>query len=427
MEAHRADAFFKTDVPGARVPRVTFADVQAARRVLEDPLEQGTIEKTPVMRAEALSQATVADVFLKLENLQRTGSFKVRGAYNRIANLTKDEKAAGVICASAGNHAQGVALAARELGVDAIICMPQDAPISKVQATRELGGDVVLHGENYNAAYDHARALETEHGYAFVHPYDDPLVVAGQGTLGLELLEQLDRIDTVLVGVGGGGLLAGIATAIKHESPQTRVIGIEPQGANALATSLQEGKNITLDTVDTIADGLATRSAGDIAYDAAQDLVDDVLVVNDDAIARAILTLLETEKTVAEGAGATGPAALLEDALDVQGERVACIISGGNIDVTLLANIIDRGLKRSGRALTIEVPLQDRPGSLHHVLGLIADTRANIKEIEHNRRRLDVGLKTALVRIDIETRGPTHADALIDTLQQAGYDARIEP
>lgn len=409
------------------MPRVTVDDIKAARAILKDPLDRGIIEETPLLRGEALSKATGADVYLKLENLQHTGSFKVRGAYNRIANLNQDEKDAGVICASAGNHAQGVALAARELGVEAVICMPEDAPISKVQATRDLGADVVLHGENYNAAYDHARELENEHGYAFVHAYDDPLVVAGQGTLGLELLDQLDHVDTVLVGVGGGGLLAGIATAIKHQSPRTRVIGIEPEGANALTVSLEKGQHVTLDTVDTIADGLATRSCGDIAYATAKEHVDDVLTVDDDAIARAILTLLETEKTVVEGAGAVGPALLLEDALDVHDETVACILSGGNIDVTLLANIIDRGLARSGRSLSIEVPLADRPGTLNEVLTILADTRANVTEVEHNRRRLDVGLKTAIVRIEMETRGPDHVDEILERLNQAGHDVAKGP
>ncbi len=401
--------------------------IENARDILEDPITRGIIQETPVLRGEALSKATGAEIFLKLENLQHTGSFKVRGAYNRIANLTQDEANAGVICASAGNHAQGVALAAREQNVNATICMPEDAPISKVQATRDLGGNVILHGENYNAAYDHARSLETKHGYAFVHAYDDPLVVAGQGTLGLELLDQLDHIDTVLIGVGGGGLLAGIATAIKHETPDTRVIGIEPQGANALSMSLQKGNKVTLDTVDTIADGLATRSCGTIAYDTAQHLVDDVISVDDDAIAHAILTLLETEKTVVEGAGAVGPAALLEGTLNVRNETVACIISGGNIDVTLLANIIDRGLTRSGRSLSIEVPLADRPGTLNEVLTILADTRANVTEVEHNRRRLDVGLKTAIVRIEMETRGPDHVNEILERLNQAGHDVAKGP
>ncbi len=420
------DAFIKANPPAGHVTSVTLEMIQAAHETLADPLKRGVIEHTPVLRAEKLSEATGAEVFLKLENLQHTGSFKVRGAYNRIANLSADDREAGVICASAGNHAQGVALAAREQGVHAVICMPEDAPISKVQATRELGGEVVLEGENYNAAYEHARALEQDHGYAFVHPYDDPLVVAGQGTLGVELVDQVEDLDAVLVGVGGGGLLAGIATAVHSLSPQTRVIGIEPEGANALARSLEQGRKVTLEGVDTIADGLATRSCGDIAYEVAQGIVDEVVVVDDDAIARAILDLLESEKTVTEGAGAVGPAALLEGAVDVEDQRVACVVSGGNIDVTMLANIIDRGLVRSGRSLAIEVPLADRPGSLHEVLGLLAQTRANITEIEHNRRRLDVGVNTALVRIEVETRGPEHVDELMDRLHEAGYDARLD-
>jgi threonine dehydratase len=407
------------------VPAVGPAEVEAAREVLADPLERGVIEDTPTLRAEALGEQVNAEVFLKLENLQRTGAFKVRGAWNRIQALSEAEREAGVVAASAGNHAQGVALAAREQDVRAVICMPEDAPISKVQATRDMGAEVVLEGADYNEAYDRAREIEDDRGLAFVHPYDDPRVVAGQGTIGLELVETLDDLDTVLVCVGGGGLLAGVATAVKARSPGTRVIGVEPEGACALERSLEAGERVTLDRVDTIADGLATRSCGEIAFEVAREHVDRVVTVDDDAIARAILHLLETEKTVAEGAGAAGPAALLEGAVDVEGERVAGLLSGGNIDVTLLSSIIARGRARSGRALEIEVPLPDRPGALHDVLGVVADTRANIEEIEHDRRRLDLGLKTALVRIALETRGPDHVDELLDRLREAGYEARV--
>ncbi|PSG96653.1 threonine ammonia-lyase [Thermoplasmatales archaeon SW_10_69_26] len=400
-------------------------DVEAARQTLADPLQRGVVEHTPTMQSEALSEATGADVHLKLENLQRTGAFKIRGAYNRISALDEASREAGVVCASAGNHAQGVALAARDQGVEAVICMPEDAPISKVQATRELGAEVVLEGRDYNEAYDRAREIEADRGLAFVHPYDDPDVVAGQGTIGLEILEAVPDVDTVLVCVGGGGLLAGIATAIKAQRPDTRVIGVEPTGADALHRSLAAGERVELDAVDTIADGLATRSCGEIAFQVAREHVERVVTVDDDAIAGAILHLLEDEKSLVEGAGAAAGAALLADTLDVEGETLAALVSGGNIDVTLLDNIIDRGLARSGRHLEIEVPLPDRPGTLQKLLDVIAASRANILEIEHNRRRLDVALNVALVRVSLETRGPEHVDELLATLEDAGYDARV--
>jgi threonine dehydratase len=404
---------------------VGIGDVEAARQTLADPLQRGVVEHTPTMHSEALSEATGADVHLKLENLQRTGAFKIRGAYNRISALDEASREAGVVCASAGNHAQGVALAARDQGVEAVICMPEDAPISKVQATRELGAEVVLEGRDYNEAYDRAREIEADRGLAFVHPYDDPDVVAGQGTIGLEILEAVPDVDTVLVCVGGGGLLAGIATAIKAQRPDTRVIGVEPTGADALHRSLAAGERVELDAVDTIADGLATRSCGEIAFQVAREHVERVVTVDDDAIAGAILHLLEDEKSLVEGAGAAAGAALLADTLDVEGETLAALVSGGNIDVTLLDNIIDRGLARSGRHLEIEVPLPDRPGTLQKLLDVIAASRANILEIEHNRRRLDVALNVALVRVELETRGPEHVDELLATLEDAGYDARV--
>jgi threonine dehydratase len=404
---------------------VGIGDVEAARQTLADPLQRGVVEHTPTMHSEALSEATGADVHLKLENLQRTGAFKIRGAYNRISALDEASREAGVVCASAGNHAQGVALAARDQGVEAVICMPEDAPISKVQATRDLGAEVVLEGRDYNEAYDRAREIEADRGLAFVHPYDDPDVVAGQGTIGLEILEAVPDVDTVLVCVGGGGLLAGIATAIKAQRPDTRVIGVEPTGADALHRSLAAGERVELDAVDTIADGLATRSCGEIAFQVAREHVERVVTVDDDAIAGAILHLLEDEKSLVEGAGAAAGAALLADTLDVEGETLAALVSGGNIDVTLLDNIIDRGLARSGRHLEIEVPLPDRPGTLQKLLDVIAASRANILEIEHNRRRLDVALNVALVRVELETRGPEHVDELLATLEDAGYDARV--
>jgi threonine dehydratase len=404
---------------------VSVTELEQARQRLADPIREGAIHETPVVESEPISRATGGRVHLKLENLQRTGSFKVRGAYNKIAALGDEQCSRGVIAASAGNHAQGVALAAQRLGVDATICMPEDAPISKIQATRNLGAKVVLEGEDYNEAYDRAREIEIQKGRAFVHPYDDPHVIAGQATVGTELVGELGQLDAVLVCVGGGGLLAGVATAVHHHAPDTDVVAVEPTGADALTRSLAAGQRVTLDSVDTIADGLATRSCGKLPFAIAQQLVDVAVTVDDDAIARAILHLLESEKSVVEGAGAAATAALLEDKVDVEDREVAVTVSGGNIDVTLLANVIDRGLARSGRSLEIEVPLKDRPGSLHDVLGIIAETRANIEEIEHSRRRLDVAVNQAVVRIEMETRGPDHVDELLTRLEDAGYKVEV--
>jgi threonine dehydratase len=405
---------------------VGIADVDEARKVLADPFERGVIERTPTVPSESLSERVGAEVHLKLENLQRTGAFKVRGAYNKITSLSPQARQRGAVCASAGNHAQGVALAAKDLGVDALICMPEDAPISKIQATRQLGAEVVLEGRDYDEAYERARELEDERGLTFVHPYDDPAVIAGQGTTGLELVEAVAELDTVLVGIGGGGLAAGIATAIAGRSPDTRVVGVEPEGADAMYRSLREDERVRLQHVDTIADGLATRVPGETTFQIARERIDEVVRVDDDAIARAILHQLEHEKMVVEGAGAVPAAALLEDEIAVEDERVGLVVSGGNIDVTLLENIIERGLSRSGRHLAIEVPLPDRPGTLNGLLDVIAASRANIVNIKHDRRRLDTGLKHALVHVEMETRGPDHVDELLADLEDAGYEVRVD-
>lgn len=404
---------------------VTLEDVEAARETLHDAVERGVIKRTPTVRSDALSEATGGKVHLKLENLQRTGSFKVRGAYNKIANLGEAERRRGVIAASAGNHAQGVALAARDLDVPATIFMPEDAPLAKVQATRRLGAKVVLQGADYNEAFEHAEALVEAEDRVLVHPYDDPLVIAGQGTLGLELLEALPDLDLVVAGVGGGGLLSGIAVAVRGSS-DARVIGVEPTGAAAMSQSLAKGERVRLDRVDTVADGLATRDAGVLTFELCNALVDRVLTVEDNAIANAILFLLEREKSLAEGAGAAASAALLDGALEVQDQRVASVVSGGNIDVTLLEHVIDRGLVRSGRYLKIEVPLGDRPGALRDLLDVLAESRANVHRVTHNRRRADVGVRQVLVRVEAETRGHEHTAEVLGALRDAGYLVSVE-
>ena len=405
---------------------VTLADIERARVVLADPLARGVIKRTPTIRSDALSERLGGAVHLKLENLQRTGAFKVRGAYNRIHALSDAERSRGVIAASAGNHAQGVALAARDQGVPAVICMPEDAPLAKVAATKALGAEVILHGTDYLAAYEHAVELGKERGLTFVHAYDDPLIVAGQGTIGLELLDAVEDLDTVVVSVGGGGLIAGIAAAIKARSPDTQVIGVEPEGASAFHASRAAGKRVRLDRVDTMADGLATRETGELTWALCEELVDEIVTVPEPAIANAILFLLEHEKAVVEGAGAAAVAALLEGLVPVEGRTVAAVVSGGNIDVTLLEHVIDRGLVRSGRYLKFDVPLSDKPGALRDLLDVLARTKANVHRVDHSRKRADIGVRQVLVRVEAETRGPEHREAVLAALAGAGYLVSVE-
>ncbi|WP_276254884.1 threonine ammonia-lyase [Halomontanus rarus] len=394
-----------------------YSDVLAARdRVTE------TSRHTPLERSYTYSDMTGADVHLKLENFQRTGAFKIRGATNRIATLSEAEKDAGVVTASAGNHAQGVALAATRAGVDSTIVMPENAPISKVKATESYGAAVVLEGRDYAEAADRAHEIEREEGRTYVHAFDDEYVMAGQGTIGLEILEDCPDVDTVVVPIGGGGLISGIATAIKAEHPDVRVIGVQAEGASSAASSLEKGERITLDAVDTMADGIATRSIGEETFRVIEARVDEVVTVSDPEIAMAVVYLLERSKTLVEGAGAVPLAALLFEAFDVEaGETVVPVISGGNIDLNTLTTVIMRGLVETGRYLKIRTVLKDRPGALEDLLAVLSAYRANIYAIQHDRTSRDIGMSDTEVEIDLETRGHEHVRELIDAMEGRGY------
>jgi threonine dehydratase len=400
---------------------LSLADIEAAReRVTRIARE------TPLDHSRTFSAMTGADVHCKLETLQRTGSFKIRGATNRLATLPDEELAAGVVAASAGNHAQGVALAAAEFGVDATIVMPENAPISKVHATEGYGANVVLHGGDYEAAAARAREIEAETGATFVHAFDDEAVMAGQGTLGLELSEQCPDLDTVVVPIGGGGLIAGVATALQAHDASIRVIGVQADGAASVPESLERGAIYERASVDTIADGIATRKVGEKPFAVIRERVDEVVTVSDDAIASAVAYLLERSKLLVEGAGAAPLAALLDGRFDyADGETIAVPLCGGNIDLNVLTTVIMRGLVEWGRYTRLRTTLKDRPGALDELLGIIADHRANIYAIRHDRTARDVAVNAAEVELDLETRGAEHVATLVEALEAAGYSTEL--
>ena len=396
-------------------------DVLAARdRVAK------TTRHTPLEYSHTFSAMTGADIHLKLELFQRTGAFKLRGATNRIATLSASERENGVVTASAGNHAQGVALAANRIGVGSTIVMPEHAPISKVKATRSYGGDVVLHGEDYDEAAERAHEIEREQGRTYVHAFDDEYVMAGQGTIGLEIYGDLPEVETVVVPIGGGGLISGIATALKGQDESIRVVGVQAEGAASVAESLEKGERVERDGVETIADGIATRTVGERTFELIQERVDEVVTVSDSEIAVALTTLLERSKTLTEGAGAVALAAITERKLDyADDETMVPALCGGNIDLNTLTNVIMRGLVETGRYLRIRTVLKDRPGALEELVGVISDLDANIYAIEHDRTNRDVTMNDAEVELDLETRGPDHVEALLSALREAGYPVDV--
>src|SRR6056297_1268887 len=386
----------------------------------------GVARVTPLEYSHAFSEQTGAAVHLKLENFQRTGSFKIRGAINRIATLSTAEREAGVVTASAGNHAQGVALAATRAGVDSSIVMPKHAPISKVKATRRYGGEVVLHGVDYSEAQTRAHEIQQREDRTYVHAFDDEAVMAGQGTLGLEILDQQPDVETVVVPIGGGGLIAGIATAIKTQRPDVRIVGVQAEGAASVPASLEQGDIHTRESVDTVADGIATRSVGERTFEVIQERVDEVVTVSDEEIALAVTLLLERSKTLVEGAGAVALAAVLEDRFDyADGEVIVPALCGGNIDMNVLTTVILRGMIRMGRYLKITTVLKDQPGALEGLIGIIADYGANIYAIHHERASREIGMSDTEVEIELETHGPQHAADLLDALEAEGYAVDI--
>lgn len=360
-------------------------------------------------------------LFLKPENQQRTGAFKLRGAYYKISQLTEEEKARGVIACSAGNHAQGVALGATRSGIKSIICLPAGAPISKVTATKNYGAEVVMVPGVYDDAYKKAVELRDEHGYTFVHPFDDPQVIAGQGTIGLEIYEEMPDVEAVVVPIGGGGLIAGVAFALKNINPDIKVYGVQAEGAPSMYESVKRGEKVHLDSVSTIADGIAVKEPGELTFELVRHYVDDVVTVSEDEIAAAILALIEQKKLVAEGAGAVAVAAVMFDKLPVTGKKTVALVSGGNIDVTSLNRVITRGLVKGGRDCTITLDLSDKPGQLSKVCAVIGELGANIISVTHERNAPDTQINGCLLRAELETRNHQHIEDIKKGLAEAGF------
>lgn len=378
------------------------------------------IRETDLIAAPNLKQG--CNVYLKTENLQVTGSFKIRGSYFKISQLTEEEKQKGVIACSAGNHAQGVALAATKNGIKSIICLPDGAPISKVEATKRYGAEVCLVKGVYDDAYNKALELKDEKGLTFIHPFNDPDVIAGQGTIGLEILNQLPSADVVVVPIGGGGLISGIAYTIKQLKPNCKVYGVQAAGAPSMEHSIADGEIETLDYVNTIADGIAVKTPGSLTYDICNQYVDGIVTVTDDEIALAILTLLEQQKLIAEGAGAVPVAAVMNGKIpDVDGKNVVCVVSGGNIDVTILSRVIERGLKMGGRTADIVIALSDKPGQLSGVSQIVAEQGANVVSVNYDSTDLDMNITDCYLKIGVETRNFEHIVAVKKALTDAGF------
>ena len=380
---------------------------------------KNVIRETDLIRAPKINRE--AEIYLKTENLQNTGSFKLRGAYYKISQLSEEEKAKGVIACSAGNHAQGVALAAQQSGIPAIICIPDGAPISKVENTKSYGARVELVKGVYDDAYRRACELQQETGCTFIHPFDDPDVIAGQGTIGLELLNQLSDMDAVIVPVGGGGLISGVAFAIKSLNPNVKVYGVQAAGAPSMAHALEKGEPEALDRVSTFADGIAVKCPGDLTFALTQKYVDGVVTVTDDEIATAVLTLIEEQKLIAEGAGAVAVAAAMFNKVDVKGKKVVCLVSGGNIDVTILSRVITRGLVKTGRVADMTIELADKPGQLREIAAIIADLGGNVIHVRHDHGGADTDIDGCYLSIQMETRNHQHVEEIRSAISAAGY------
>lgn len=395
---------------------LTLDRVYKAKRVLSE-----VVRETDMILSKNLCPNS--NIYLKTENLQITGSFKVRGSYFKISQLSDEEKAKGVIACSAGNHAQGVALAATKNGIKSLICLPDGAPISKVEATKRYGAEVCMVKGVYDDAYKKALELKDEKGYAFIHPFDDPDVIAGQGTIGLEILDQLPDTDAVVVPIGGGGLIAGVAYTIKQINPNCKVYGVQACGAPSMEKSVSDGKIETLEKVQTIADGIAVKTPGNLTFDLVNKYVDGIYTVSDDEIALAILTLIEQEKLIAEGAGAVPVAAVMNGKIpDIEGKKVCCLVSGGNIDVTILSRVIERGLKMGGRTANITIALSDKPGQLMGVSQIIAQLGANVVSVNYDSTDLDMNITDCYLNIGVETRDYQHIAQVKQALKDAGFE-----
>ena len=360
-------------------------------------------------------------LYLKTENLQLTGSFKLRGAYYKISQLTSEQRQAGIIACSAGNHAQGVALAASRMGIRSIVCMPDGAPISKVEATKALGAEVCLVKGAYDDAYAHACKLQEESGMTFIHPFNDDEVIAGQGTIGLEILDQLADVDAVICPIGGGGLISGVAYAIKNLNPSVKVYGVQAENAPSMAESLRKGETITLDTVQTFADGIAVKHPGDTTFEIVGKYVDQVVTVSEDETAAAILALIEKQKLIAEGAGAVSVAAAMFGKLPIEGKKVVCIVSGGNIDVNILSRVITRGLVTAGRNAMLQIALEDKPGQLLGVSQIVSECGANVVSVHHERSDANMAVTSCFLKVGMETRDFEQIEEIRQKLTEAGF------
>ena len=393
---------------------LTLDKVYQAKYILDKVIRQTDIIPAPKIDPES-------QIFLKTENLQITGSFKVRGAYYKISQLSDEEKARGVIACSAGNHAQGVALAAQKNGIKAVICLPDGAPISKVEATKSYGAEICLVPGVYDDAYNKALQLRDENNYTFIHPFDDENVIAGQGTIGLELLDQLPDLDAVVVPVGGGGLISGVAFALKSLAPNVKVYGVQAAGAPSMVKSLADGKIECLESVSTIADGIKVKEPGVHTFEYCSKYVDEIVTVTDDEVSSAILALIEQHKMISEGAGAVSVAAVMFGKVPVKGKKVVCLVSGGNIDVTILSRVIKRGLLKSGRSDTLAIQLEDKPGQLVGVSTIIAKLGGNVVSVHHERASEDSDITDCILRIVLETRDFDHIREIREALTAGGF------
>lgn len=383
---------------------------------------KSSLKRTPVVECPLLEQMTGNKVYLKLENLQKTGSFKLRGALNKIANLTEEEKNRGVIASSAGNHAQGVALGATAQGIKATIVMPATAPLAKISATRNYGAEVILHGSVYDDAYAKACEIQKETGATFLHPFDDKYVIAGQGTIGLEILEDIPDIDVVIVPIGGGGILAGISKAIKSIKPDVRIIGVEAENAASMKEAIRKNEVCEIQSKPTIADGIAVRKAGSLTFDIIRENVDEIVTVTEDEIAEGILFMMEKSKVVAEGAGATPMAAILAGKIDVKGKKVCTVISGGNIDINLVERILNKALIVTGRRFEFKINLTDKAGELHKIVKIVSDSNANILYINQSRYNKSLGINMQEASFVIECFDMEHRDSIRRELEKEGYE-----
>ncbi len=406
----------KNTVPSAEeiVEATTIADIYRAAKQLE-----GITVKTGLIRSSFFSEACGNEVYIKPENLQHTGAFKLRGAYNRISQLTKEEQAKGVITASAGNHAQGVAFAAQKLSVKAVICMPATTPILKVEATRAYGAEVVLHGDSFDDAYAHSLTLQKKHGYVYIHPFNDREVLLGQGTTALEIIDALKDVDAILVPIGGGGFASGVALATKLVNPGVKVIGVEPENAACMKAALDAGKIVSLKSSDTVADGCAVKTAGDLTFAFCRKYLDDIITVSEMEIMGALLSLIEKHKLIAEGAGVLSLAALPK--LPFRKKKVAAIVSGGNIDISTISALINKALIARGRVFCFSVQLPDKPGQLLKVSQVLADENANVIKLDHNQAKVTDSFKKVILEVTVETHNQAHIDRILKALEKNGF------